>query len=90
MPKKLSIPNIPVDEQTSTVNILLVLLEQFAERIQQQDETILQLKNEILVLKGEKEIPTFKPSKMDKETDKKDNGQDENGKNKKRPGSKKR
>lgn len=49
---------------------LLVLLEQFAQIIQQQAEEIDLLKDEIRILKGEKKRPTFKPSKLDQETEK--------------------
>ena len=49
-------------------------------------EKIQHLKDEILILKGEKKRPTFKPSKLDKET-----GESKNNANtKKRPGSNKR
>ena len=66
---KLQIPVIPEEEQTPVVKELLVLLEQFAVRIQEQDEEIARLKDEISILKGEKKRPTFKPSKLDSQTD---------------------
>ncbi len=58
---KLQIPVIPEEEQTPVVKGLLVLLEQFTERLQEQDEEIARLKDEISILKGEKKRPTFKP-----------------------------
>lgn len=81
-------PNIPESEQTPVVKSLLVVLEQCFHIIQQQSEEIDLLKDEVRVLKGEKKRPIFKPSKLDKETDKpkaKDSTEE-----KKRPGSKKR
>ena len=40
MKLKLQIPDIPEEEQTPALKGLLILLEQFAERIQEQDETL--------------------------------------------------
>jgi len=89
--KQLQLPDIPEEEQTPTVKALLVLLAQFAERIQQQDEEIIHLKDEICILKGEKKRPKFKASKMDSKADvdgEKNNSSD--GQPKKRAGSKKK
>ncbi|MEE4380065.1 MAG: hypothetical protein V2J55_21470 [Candidatus Competibacteraceae bacterium] len=61
MKSKLQIPVIPEEEQTAVAKALLGLLEQFAERLQTQDEEIARLKDEISLLKGEKKWPTFKP-----------------------------
>lgn len=69
MKKLPPLPEIPEEKQTPLVKSLLVMLEQFAERIQQQDEAIQQLKDEVNSLKGEKKQPTFKPSKLDQQTD---------------------
>jgi hypothetical protein len=89
--KKLpSLPDIPESAQTSEVKALLVLLEDCIQVMQQQAEEVAVLKDEILVLKGEKKLPTFKPSKLDKETDTPSNQDVAASKNKKRPGSKKR
>ena len=52
MKPKLQIPEIPEEDQTPVVKALLVLLEQFAERIQEQDEEIARLKNEMNILLG--------------------------------------
>jgi hypothetical protein len=68
MKTKLQIPVIPEEEQTPVVKGLLGLLEQFAERLQEQDEEIARLKDEISILKGEKKRPTFKPSKLNSQT----------------------
>ena len=85
MPK---LPNIPESEQTSTVKALLRLVEECIELIQKQGEEIQQLKDEIRVLKGEKKRPTFKPSKLEKETD--NTGKKKTKRSGKRPGSEKR
>lgn len=88
MSKLPSIPDIPEQEQTPAVKILLVLVEQLLVRIQQQDEEIALLKDEINILKGQKKRPTFKGGNMDKKTEsKRSSGKH---KSKKRAGSKKR
>ena len=90
MKSKLQIPVIPEEEQTPVVKGLLALLEQFAERIQEQDEEIARLKDEIRILKGEKKRPTFKPSQLDLQTNPPGNdesGSEGSGEPKKRAGS---
>jgi hypothetical protein len=92
---KLQIPVIPEEEQTLVVKGLLGLVEQFAERLQEQDEEIARLKDEISILKGEKKRPTFKPSKLDSQTDpdraeNDKNDSEDSGGPKKRAGSNKR
>lgn len=83
-------PEIPESEQTPVVVELLTLLEQFSLAVQQQAEEIGLLKDEVRVLKGEKKRPTFKPSKLDEETDKPKERDTKTVDDKKRPGSKKR
>ena len=90
MKKLPPLPDIPESEQTPVVKSLLVLLEEFAQIIQQQSEEIDLLKDEIKHLKGEKKRPTFKPSQLDKETEKSGKGEGEEKKDNKRPGSSKR
>ena len=85
MPK---LPNIPESEQTPTVKALLGLLDECIELIQKQSEEIKQLKDEVRVLKGEKKRPTFRPSKLEKETNKL--GKKKTNRSDKRPGSEKR
>ena len=80
-------PDIPEEEQTPLVKALLGLLEQYSTRIVLLEETVAGLKDEINILKGEKKRPTFKPSGMDKSTDKTSGGA---GKKNKRAGSKKK
>ena len=85
--KPIQLPDIPANEQTLLVKTLVETIERLAEKVQQQDELIGQLKDEIAVLKGEKKRPTFKPSKMDEKA-----GMDrqQSSASKKRPGSEKR
>ena len=64
------------------------IIEEQAEQLRQQEELILQLKDEIAVLKGEKKRPRFKASGMEEKA-----GQDENEReagDKRRAGSEKR
>lgn len=58
--------------------------------IQQQAEDIQLLKDEVRILKGEKKRPTFKPSKLDKETEKTAESDSKKEQDKRRPGSDKR
>jgi predicted RNase H-like nuclease (RuvC/YqgF family) len=85
-----SLPDIPESEQTPTVKALLALFEECHQTLQQQTEEIQQLKDEIRVLKGEKKRPTFKPSKLDKETEKTAESDTKKEQDKRRPGSDKR
>ena len=90
MKKILQFPDIPEEKRTPLVESLLAISEQLAERVRQQDEEIQLLKDEIRILKGEKKRPTFKPGKLDKDTEKSNKGNAEEEKDKKRPGSTKR
>lgn len=87
MKKRPLIPDIPEQDQTPLVKTLLAFIEQLVEQVQQQAEEIVLLKDEINILKGERKRPTFKPSKLDKQTDAKTAS---NRSDKKRPGSNKR
>ena len=51
MKKPPVIPDIPEQDQTSTVKALLALAEQFAQQIQLQNEEIARLKDEINISK---------------------------------------
>ena len=85
MKKTLVIPDIPEQDQSATVKVLLALAEQFAQQIQLQTEEIARLKDEINILKGEKKRPVFKPSKLDKQTDKQNQAKDSDQKSSKPP-----
>ncbi len=82
------LPGIPEEEQTPVVKVLLALLEQYSTRIVFLEEIVAGLKDEINILKGEKKRPKFKPSKLDKSTEKKTGDAEDIAK--KRAGSKKR
>jgi len=83
------IPDIPEQDQTPTVKALLALAEQFAQQIQLQTEEIARLKDEINILKGEKKRPVFKPSKLDAQTDKQKNSDQDSSKPSKKKRAKK-
>ncbi len=90
MKKLPTLPDIPESEQTPVVKSLLLIVEQCFQSIQQQAEEIELLKDEVRVLKKQKKRATFKPSNLDKETDKSTGDDSVSTENKKRPGSKKR
>ena len=89
MKKLPSLPDIPEQDQTPVVKALLGLTEQLIERVQQQGEEIVLLKDEINILKGEKKRPVFKGSKLDKSTEA-DTDKSSGAASKKRPGSNKK
>ena len=65
---KLTLPDVPQSEQTPLVKELLGIIAQLIETVQFQQEQIVQLKDEIRVLKGQKKRPVIKPSKLDAQT----------------------
>lgn len=83
--KGIILPPISDEERTPLVECLLDIIELLQTQVQQQGEKIQHLEDEILVLKGEKKRPKFKPSKLDKKTDEQKKPKDDQ-----RPGSKKR
>jgi hypothetical protein len=85
--KKIKLPIISKEEHTPHIQSLMVIIEELSAHIHLLEENQQRLKDEIAILKGEKERPTFKPSKMDEETDK---NQGDQAAADKRPGSKKR
>jgi cell division septum initiation protein DivIVA len=101
MPDRNQLPSIAEAQRTPLVEQLLEQIEQLLEENHRQAERIQQLRDEIAVLKGQRAKPKFKPSGMDRETerggeadgwDERDSGSDEGGKrqSRKRPGSSKR
>ena len=65
---KLTLPDVPQSEQTPLVKELLGIIAQLIETVQFQQEQIVQLKDEIRVLKGQKKRPVIKPGKLDAQT----------------------
>jgi hypothetical protein len=90
MKPRFSLPTIPQAERTPLVVVLLGLIESLAERVQKQGEEIALLKDEVRVLKGEKKRPQFKPSKMDEQTEEREDEAGGRDKDKRRAGSEKR
>lgn len=72
------------------VESLLMIVEQLAAQVGQQNEEIQLLKDEIRVLKGEKKRPVFKPSRLDKDTENANKDDAEGNQDKPRAGSTKR
>jgi len=81
---KLELPPIPAAERTPLVECLLAIIDAQQQRIQQLEETVLQLRDEIAILKGQKPRPKIAPSTL--ETPPKPPRSDSD----KRPGSAKR
>jgi len=88
------IPDIPAEERTPMVEILLAIIHQqqemidyLQEKVHLQQEQIQSLKDEIARLKGQKPKPKIKPSAMEKRSDKNEGEKDSQGK---RPDSAKR
>lgn len=88
MSKPVRVPEIPEAEQTPLVRGLMGIIEEQAEQLRRQEELIGQLRDEIAVLKGEKQRPRFKASGMEEKAGQ-DTKESEAG-DKKRPGSEKR
>jgi hypothetical protein len=88
MSKPVRVPEIPEAEQTPLVRGLMGVIEEQAEQLRRQEELIGQLRDEVAVLKGEKQRPRFKASGMEEKAGQ-DTKESEAG-DKKRPGSEKR
>ena len=67
MRKNLTAPYIPESERTPAVLKLLAWGERLVEIILRHDEQQLHLKDEVALLKGEKQRPKFRPSRMHEE-----------------------
>lgn len=59
---------IPPAEHGQTLQWVLEVCQRQQERLVLLEETVVQLKNEIAILKGEKPRPQIKPSTLTKET----------------------
>jgi hypothetical protein len=87
---KLELPEIRPEELTPLVESLLAIIRELLDRNQQLEETVLQLRNEIAILKGQKPRPQIKPSRLESDTPpSQQSGSPKEGSGK-RPGSEKR
>jgi hypothetical protein len=87
---KMELPEIRPEERTPLVEALLAIIQVLLDRNQQLEETVLQLRDEIAILKGQKPRPQIKPSRL--ESDSPPSLQEGSSKagSAKRPGSEKR
>ncbi|MEJ2331142.1 MAG: hypothetical protein P8Z33_15315, partial [Gammaproteobacteria bacterium] len=69
MPDRKQLPSIAEAQRTPLVEQLLEQIEELLEENRRQAERIQQLRDEIAILKGQKAKPKFKPSGMDRETE---------------------
>lgn len=84
---RISLPDIPEEDRSPVVNMLLKVIEQQKQAIEKFELEVTTLKDEIKRLKNHTKRPKIKPSKMDKKNrDGKSGGSTDN----KRPGSAKR
>ncbi len=65
---KMELPEIRPEERTPLVEALLAIIRELLDRNQQLEETVLQLRDEIAVLKGQKPRPKIKPSSLESAT----------------------
>jgi len=54
---KMELPEIRAEERTPLVEALLAIIRELLDRNQQLEETVLQLRDEIAILKGQKPRP---------------------------------
>ena len=86
--KDLDISNIPSDQRTPLVEMLLAYIAKQSEQIAKQSEQIQALRDEIAILKKQKPKPKIKPSKLN--DDNQEDPNDEKKRPKRRPGSNKK
>ena len=87
---KMELPEIRPEERTPLVEALLAIIQVLLDRNQQLEETVLQLRDEIAILKGQKPRPQIKPSRLESDTPpSQQEGSPKEG-SAKRPGSEKR
>jgi hypothetical protein len=87
---KMELPEIRPEERTPLVEALLAIIREVLDRNQQLEETILQLRDEIAILKGQKPRPKIKPSGLESATPPSQGEGSKKEKPDKRPGSEKR
>lgn len=64
----MELPEIPPEERTPVVELLLALIRQLLDRVQQLEETVQQLRDENAILKGQKPRPKISPSRLETPT----------------------
>ena len=90
MQTKINIPDIPEEEMTPTVKVLLNVTSQCINIIDLQAKEIQELRDEIARLKGINPKPKIKPSRMDSDLNKKVNRSNDLNKQKKSSRKKKK
>jgi hypothetical protein len=87
---KMELPEIRPEERTPLVEALLAIIQVLLDRNQQLEETVLQLRDEIAILKGQKPRPQIKPSRLESDTPPSQQDSSPKEGSAKRPGSEKR
>src|SRR6266481_2832867 len=59
------LPDIPAEQRTPLVEVLLAIVRGQQDRIRALEETVQQLRDEIAVLKGQKPRPQIAPSRLE-------------------------
>jgi transposase IS66 family protein len=87
---KMELPEIRPEERTPLVESLLAIVQKLLDRNQQLEETVLQLRDEIAILKGQKPRPQIRPSCLEADTPPSQPAGSSKEGSAKRPGSEKR
>ncbi len=87
---KMELPEIRPEERTPLVEALLAIIRELLDRNQQLEETVVQSRDEIAILKGQKPRPKIKPSSLESATPPSQQEGSQKEKPDKRPGSEKR
>lgn len=86
----MELPEIRPEERTPLVEALLAIIGVLLDRVQQLEETVVQLRDEIAVLKGQKPRPQIKPSRLESDATPSQQADSSQEGSAKRPGSEKR
>jgi len=87
---KMELPEIRPEDRTPLVESLLAIIQVLLDRNRQLEETVLQLRDEIAILKGQKPRPQIKPSRLESATPPSQQEASPKEGSAKRPGSEKR